>query len=134
MTDNNTNAATLRRMIDVFWNDQNLDSFTEYFTEDAVLHSGKTDYSGNDGFKSGYAGAFMSAFPDLHHEIEFLIVDGNMAAMRFRGTGTLRQDHSGLTAAGQKLDYHGTAFFRMVDGRIAEVWSHSDMWQWAAAQ
>ena len=90
--------------------------------------------SGTDGFKDGYAGAFIAAFPDLHHEIEFLIVDGDMAAMRFHGTGTLEQDYQGLTAAGQKLDYHGTAFFRMAHGRIAEVWSHSDMWQWAAAQ
>ena len=131
---NEINETTLRGMIDVFWNDQNLDSFAAYFAEDAVLHSGKTDYSGVDGFRTGYAGAFMQAFPDLRHDIEFLIVDGDMAAMRFRGTGTLRQDYNGLTAAGQKLDYHGTAFFRLVDGQIAEVWSHSDLWQWVGAQ
>ena len=134
MTDNKTNETVLRDMIDVFWNEQNLDSFSDYFAADAVLHSGKTDYSGDDGFKQGYAGGFVAAFPDLRHDIEFLIVDGDMAAMRFHGTGTLQQDYNGLKAAGQKLDYHGTAFFRMADGWIAEVWSHSDLWQWAAAQ
>ena len=134
MPDEKKNEAALRGLIDVFWNEQKLDSFTDYFTEDAVLHSGKIDHAGTSGFKDDYAGKFIAAFPDLRHDIEFLIVDGDMAAMRFRGIGTLQQDYNGMTANGQKLDYHGTAFFRMRDGRIAEVWSHSDMWQWAAAQ
>ena len=134
MREKKTNEAVLREMIEVFWNAVNLDSFGDYFAEGAVLHSGKTTYTGGGAFKTDYAGGFMKAFPDLRHDIEFLIVDGDMAAMRFHGTGILREDYNGLTAAGQKLDYHGTAFFRMVDGLIAEVWSHSDMWQWVEAQ
>ena len=133
MTDE-SNETVLRNMIKVFWNEKNLDSYDDFFCPDAVLHPGKTDYSGVDGFKNGYAGRFMAAFTDLHHDIEFLIVEDGLGAMRFHGTGTLEQDYNDLTANGQKLDYHGTAFFRLTDGRIAEVWSHSDMWQWADAQ
>lgn len=133
MTDTK-NETILRTMIRVFWNEKNLDSFAEFFHPDAVLHAGKTHYSGIEDFRDGYAGRFMAAFPDLHHEIEFLLVKEDLGAMRFHGTGTLEHDHNDLTARGQKLDYHGTAFFRLVDGRIAEVWSHSDMWQWVDAQ
>lgn len=134
MTDRATNETTLRRLIDVFWNEHRLETFTEFFAEDAVLHSGTTDHAGTDGLSEGYAGAFMAAFPDLRHEIEFLLIDGDMAAMRFHGTGTLAQDYGDLTADGQELDYHGTAIFRMHAGRIAEVWSHSDLAEWVAAQ
>ena len=50
MSDQKTNEAALRGLIDVFWNQQQLDTFAEYFTEDAVLHSGKTDYLGHRRF------------------------------------------------------------------------------------
>ena len=45
MTDRTTSEATLRGLIDDFWNAQRLDACAEFFTEDAVYHFGKTDYA-----------------------------------------------------------------------------------------
>jgi predicted ester cyclase len=54
--------------------------------------------------------------------------------MRYHGTGTLTHDYGGVKATGQKLDCHGTAIFELTNGRIAEVWGHSDLAEWIAAQ
>jgi len=43
-------------------------------------------------------------------------------------------DYGGVKAAGQKLDYYGTVIFELANGRIAEVWGHSDLADWIAAQ
>ena len=134
MADRSTNEKTLRDLIDVFWNQQAFDQFDRFFHEDAVLHSGVTDYPGSEGLCDRFAVPFVESFPDLNHEIVFLVVDGDMAAMRYHGTGTLKGDYGSLKAAGQKLDYHGTVIFQMRDGRIAEVWGHSDLADWAATQ
>ncbi len=81
-----------------------------------------------------FAAPFFAAFPDLHHAIVYLLVDGDWAAMRYHGTGTLTHDYGGVKAAGQKLDYYGTVIFELANGRIAEVWGHSDLADWIAAQ
>ncbi len=134
MDDRLTIETTLRQLIDIFWNQQAFDRFDEFFNDDFVLHSGRSDYVGAPGLCGGFAEPFVAAFPDLHHEIVFLLIDGDMAAMRYHGTGTLKGNYGSLKAAGQKLDYHGTVIFQMRDGRIAEVWGHSDLADWVAAQ
>ncbi len=134
MSDRSINEAALRGLMEVFWNARELDRFDDFFVADVVLHSGIQDFAGPEGLRDGFAAPFLAAFPDLRHEIVFLLIDGDMAAMRYHGTGTLEGDYDGLTAKGQRLDYHGTVIFRMKGGRIAEVWGHSELGSWVAAQ
>ena len=125
--------ALLKRLIDHFWNRQAIAEIGTVFAPDAVLHSGPTDYAGHRGIRA-YAEPFMAAFPDLRHEIVLLLIDGDMAAMRYRGSGHLAHDYDGMKGEGQAMAYHGNAIFRLQDGLIAEVWSNSDLSNWSAAQ
>ncbi len=134
MSDRSINEAALRGLMEVFWNARELDRFDEFFTDDMVLHSGTADYAGPAGVRDGFAAPFMASFPDLHHDTVFLLVDGDMAAIRYHGTGTLERDYGGLLAKGQKLDYYGTVILRLDGGRVAEAWGHSDLDSWVAAQ
>ena len=134
MTERQTNKRLLRDLIDVFWNQGALDRHAEFFVPGAVVHSGLIDYAVPDGLVGGYAQGLMAAFPDLHHTIDHQLIDGDRAAMRYHGTGTLQNDYRGLTASGQKIDYHGNVIFRLSRGRIAEVWSNSSLADWVAAQ
>jgi len=133
MTDRATAQALLERLIEQFWNQQAIAAIGEVFAPDAVLHSGPNDHVGHAGIR-GYAEPFMAAFPDLRHDIVFLLIDGGMAAMRYSGHGHLRHDYDGMKADGQPMAYHGNAIFRLKDGLIAEVWSHSDLGLWCAEQ
>jgi predicted ester cyclase len=125
--------ALLTRLIDHFWNRQAIAEIGTVFATDAVLHSGPNDYAGHRGIRD-YAEPFMAAFPDLRHEIVHLLIDGEMAAMRYRGSGHLAHDYDGMKGEGQAMEYHGNAIFRLQEGLIAEVWSNSDLSLWSARQ
>lgn len=131
--DRGATEALMRRLIEHFWNRQAIADIGTVFAGDAVLHSGADDHVGHAGIR-GYAEPFMAAFPDLKHEILHLLVDGDMAAMRYRGSGHLAHDYDGMKAASQEMEYHGNAIFRLQDGLIAEVWSNSDLAVWCARQ
>jgi predicted ester cyclase len=134
MSDRQANEAVLVRLFEEFWNRQALDDIADVFTEDAVIHFGASDYVGHAGIVDDFARPFMAAFPDLNHEILLLLIDGDMASMRYRGTGHMHKDYGGVRASGQPFEYHGIAIFRLAQGRVAEVWSNSDMATWLAGQ
>jgi len=134
MADRAYYESLLVRLIEEFWNQPALDRFTDFFKEDAVLHSNGVDYAGRAGIVETFARPFLAAFPGLRHDTVELLIDGNKAAMRYRGAGHLQHDYEGTRAMGQPFEYHGNAIFRLADGRIAEVWSHSDMGTWLSAQ
>ncbi|MBN33784.1 MAG: hypothetical protein CMM46_03230 [Rhodospirillaceae bacterium] len=133
MSDREQNERLMRDLVDVFWNQQRLDSYDDFFTPDFKIHTGTADYSGKSGMCDGFAGPFFEGFPDLRHEVEFLLIDGDWTALRYHGTGTLTGSYEGLQGSGQKLDYHGTVVLELKDGRIAEAWGHSDLADWVAA-
>ena len=89
-----------------------------------MLHWSTQDYAGRAGLGDEFAAPFFAAFPDLHHAIVYLLVDGDWAAIRYHGTGTLTRDYGGVKARDQKLNYHGTAIIELGNGRIVEVWGH----------
>jgi steroid delta-isomerase-like uncharacterized protein len=134
MTDQKRNERAVRDLYDVIWNDRQLDRFGDVFVEDVVIHAGTTDFTGRQAITEDFAKPFLAAFPDLHHDVTHLVLDGETASTRFHGTGTLTGDYGGLKASGQKLSYHGMALLHLKDGRIAEIWTYSDIGEWFAAQ
>ena len=134
MTDRAAADEVLTRLFEVYWNDQALGRIGEVFAADAVIHFGASDYVGHSGINEEFAGPFMAAFPDLRHDILDLIVEGERAAVRYRGSGHMAKDYGGARASGQAFEYHGIAIFRLAGGLVAEVWSNSDMGSWLAAQ
>ncbi|MDA0221489.1 MAG: ester cyclase [Proteobacteria bacterium] len=130
MNDRKATEALMQRLIEHFWNAMAIADIGTVFAPDAVLHSGPNDHVGHAGIRA-YAEPFMAAFPDLRHDIVFLLIDGGMAAMRYRGHGHMAHDYDGMKGQGQAMEYHGNAIFRLKDGLIAEVWSHSDLSLWS---
>jgi len=122
---------TMDRLIDEVWNDQNLDILPEVFTENAEMHLGGLEYNlkGIPNIRENYMLTTMSAFPDIHHGYDQLVIDGNIIAMMFYGEGTHKGKYDEIAATNKVLRYRGMAFFRMEENRIAEVWTHSN---WAA--
>src|SRR5215213_4244891 len=79
--------AILRRMFDEVINKGNLGVADELFAEDFVDHGPMGDISGREGFKQLVA-QWRAAVPDVHCELDNIIVDGDMAAWTVRTTGT----------------------------------------------
>ena len=126
MTARGDNRKTIERLITEVWNAKNLDVIEEVFAPDAQLHMAGNELEGHKAIRDNYIGKFLGGFPDLDIEIADLFADGDRVAIRLTGTGTHQGDYFGKAATGKTLNYAGVVIFRMADGRIAEVWGHSD--------
>ena len=76
------------------------------------------------------ATGLVSAFPDLHVDLEFVICEGDVVGCHARGSGT----HTGtairgIEAAGRAWTATCNAFFRVEGGTIADAWT---LWDWAS--
>ena len=111
----------LRGLIDVFWNQMATDQYLEFFIPGTVIHSGIAHYTIEESISDGYANSLFRAFPDMQHEIEHLLIDGDLASMRYHGAGTWMQPYRGVEPTGQRIDYHGNVIFKLANRRIAEV-------------
>ena len=69
----------------------------------------------------------FSAFPDWHWEIRNLVVDGDFIAGHFMVTGTHRGAFQGIEATGRRVTISEFTFYRLEDGKFAEVWDLADM-------
>ena len=69
----------------------------------------------------------FSAFPDWHWEIRNLVVDGDNIAVHFTVTGTHRGAFQGIDATGRRVTISEFTFYRLEDGKFAEVWDRADM-------
>ena len=69
----------------------------------------------------------FSAFPDWHWEIRNLVVDGDYIAGHFTVTGTHGGAFQGLEATGRRVTIQEFTFYRIENGKFAEVWDLADM-------
>ena len=69
----------------------------------------------------------FSAFPDWHWEIRNLVVDGEYIAVHFTVTGTHRGAFQGIEPTGRRVTISEFTFYRLEDGKFAEIWDLADM-------
>ena len=69
----------------------------------------------------------LRAFPDLRVEIEDVIAEGDKVVYRNTVTGTHLGEYRGLAPTGRSVRYGEIFVFRLVGGRIAEIWGVVDV-------
>ncbi len=126
------NKAIVCRGIEAV-NEHNLALLDELMASDFVDHTLQT--RGLAGVKQFY-NVFFKGFPDFHMAIEEFVAEGDMVWVRLKSTGT----HTGefylptpfgkmmtLAPTGKKITIKSVNIRRVVDGKIAEGWSVSDL-------
>ena len=84
------NKAVQRRIIDEVINLKNLDLADELFSEEHELHPYSPGVTrGPEGMKRAFAG-LHEEFPDIRVEIESMVAEGDMVAVRLTFSGTHR--------------------------------------------
>ncbi len=71
--------------------------------------------------------AFFKAFPDWHEEIEDVIAENDKVWVRFKSTGTHKEEFQGLAPTGKSFTETGVLIYRIVNGKIVEAWTVSDV-------
>lgn len=69
----------------------------------------------------------FESFPDFNHTIEDVFSSGDRVALRVIDRGTQAGAFQGIAASGRKIEIGQISIYRMVDGRIAEVWEQADL-------
>jgi steroid delta-isomerase-like uncharacterized protein len=80
------------------------------------------DLEGFDQFEA----MIRSAFSNIEHPIEDMVGEDDEVAVRLRMEGTHTGDFMGVPASGKRFSVEGTAFLRIVGGKVAQLWGFLD--------
>jgi predicted ester cyclase len=119
------NEDVARRFFDELWNQGRLRVAEELIAADHVHHVGGDVLGGPDGVK-GAVTWLRTAFPDLRFEINDLISDRDLVAVRWNASGTHLGQFDDLQPTGRRVQWAGADWLRLRDGQIREVWAFPD--------
>ena len=113
------NKAAQRRIIEEIINRKNLDLADELFSEEHELHPEATGVvRGPEGMKRAFAG-LHEEFPDVQVEIEDMVAEGDVVAVRLTFSGT----HA---PSGERATWPEMIFARCSGGKAVESWEVTD--------
>jgi predicted ester cyclase len=70
---------------------------------------------------------FYAAFPDLSHNIDDLIAEGDKVVLRATDRGTHQGEFQGIAPTGKYVTITLIAIYRIAGGKIVEMWEEIDM-------
>lgn len=120
------NKVLVERFVEGFWNEGNLSVADELMAPDAQIHLPTGDVV-NPNEAKGFAAMWRESFPDWHSTFEELVAEGDRVAERWTGRGTHRGELQGIPPTGKRVEAPGSVFYRIVDGKIVELWGQLDM-------
>ena len=123
MSTTEENAGYIRHGIEEIFNRRNMAVADERFAEDIVLHSPaqREPMRGRATLK-GFIGKLHTAFPDMRVTLEDLVAAGDRVVTRCTTRGTQDGDYFGTPPTGNPVTMSEVQIYRVVDGRIVELW------------
>jgi ketosteroid isomerase-like protein len=113
------NATVMRRIFDEVINGRDLDLAEELYAEEHVLYPNVDGVApGGAGMKEAFAG-LHEQFADARAEIESLVADGDMVAVRVTFSGT-------PAGTRERIFWPEMVFTRFAGGRAVESWEITD--------
>jgi steroid delta-isomerase-like uncharacterized protein len=120
--------AALVKMNDDAWHKRDLDAAYEIYSDDVVVHGPPfPSIAGKEANKRGESG-ILSAFTEIRSTIHDMVVEGNIAVVRW----TWEAAHTGTTpslrlaATGKQVSKAGCSVYRFENDRVVEQWEYSD--------
>lgn len=112
----------VRRFVRDVWNGEDLDAIETLASADLVVHHLG---AGRDRSRESFAAfhsTLLDAIPDLSHEIDDLVIEGDRVTARLTLTGTPEHGIGALPATGGSFEQPGFQVYRLEGERVAELW------------
>jgi ketosteroid isomerase-like protein len=104
-----------------------VDAFDELMHGDVVVHAPRGLSTNDLGSEKRVWRDALAAMPDLRHEVQEVVAEGNVEVARVIVTGTLLRDFAGVSAMGRPFRMDQAVICHIVDGKIAEAWEIADV-------
>jgi steroid delta-isomerase-like uncharacterized protein len=120
------NKAVVRRLIEEVYNEGNMNVVDELVAPDIFDHAAVPEHQhGIDGFK--HVMQWVCTFSsDVHYDIDDIIAEGDKVAVRMTQSGTHTGSVKGNPATGKRFSVDYVHWFRLADGKVAEMWAVRD--------
>jgi len=104
-----------------------LDTFDDLLHPDALIHAplGLSTMSA-DAEKAVWKDG-LAAMPHLRHDVQEVVVDGDVEMARVVVTGTMDADFAGVEGTGRSFRIDQAVITHLRDGRVAEAWEIADI-------
>jgi predicted ester cyclase len=104
-----------------------LEAFDEFLHRDAVVHAplGLSTRSAEEE-KAVWKSA-REAMPNIRHDVQEVVVDGDVEMARVVVTGTLASDFAGVEGRGRSFEIDQAVITHLRDGKIIEAWEIADI-------
>jgi len=104
-----------------------LDAFDDLLHPDAVIHAPLgLSTTRVDDEKAVWRDA-LAAMPDLRHEVQEVVVDGDVEMARVVVTGTMTAGFGGVEGSGRRFRIDQAVITHLRDGKVVEAWEIADI-------
>lgn len=104
-----------------------VERFDDLLHPDAVVHAPRgLSTSSRDEEKEVWRAA-LAAMPDLRHEVQEVVVDGDVEMARVIVTGTLTTEFAGVAGTGRGFRMDQAVVTHLRDGKVIEAWEIADV-------
>lgn len=119
--------AAFERIWDGVWHSKDATQVIEdNFTDDFKIHISPVPQDLDKETYKGFVANWQQAFPDGRMNIIETAVQGDRVWCYWVSTGTHSDTYLNVPATGKQVRYEGADVFRMVDGKVAQVWDIPD--------
>ncbi|MFO7623724.1 MAG: ester cyclase [Anaerolineales bacterium] len=120
--------AILLKMNDDFWHKQDLDETYKIYADGFVFHRPPfPSVEGKQANRASDAG-MLGAFSEIHSTCEEIIVEGDVAAIRWswQAVHTGTSPSLGIPPSGKQVQFSGCSVYHFQDDKLVEQWEFGD--------
>ena len=118
------NKAVVRRVFDDLFTRGRYEFINDIYTKDCAVHFRGRNNRLEEAVAEGKG--WRSAAPDLVMKVDSMVVQRDFVMVDWTALGTNTGKGNGVPASGKRILIHGNSKFRLVNGKIAEVWNEYD--------
>jgi predicted ester cyclase len=115
-----------RRYIEEVWHQKDFATIDRLFAADYVDHAAPPMQEPGVPGAKWIIGYFLSAFPDVHIQIEDMLVEGDKLMARLSSQGTHQGELFGLPPTHKQFQTTGIHIVRFREEKMVEHWANND--------
>lgn len=104
-----------------------LERFDDLLHPDAIIHAPRGLSTTSLEEEKAVWAAALAAIPDIRHDVQEVVVEGDVEMARVVVTGTMQSSFAGVETSGRGFRIDQAVITHLRDGKIAEAWEIADV-------